>query len=420
MKVLNKTKGDYGKRERIICIILGIAAMALFAAGILEYMLPKDEPIKAVVRGGFGEGEKNISAVAQIQYKGNSEKQTVEFKVGERELSEEEKLSRLARCKEELPFLILAENESLNNIKADMNLIAYHKDSGVTLSWESSRPELINESGRVFPVENNGKKEGSYVLLTAALFIEGSCDEWKCNAYHNLFLSEENYREFADERIKELKQRAVEGELQDYFELPDSLGAEIKVKWIRPGENRFFFLGIIALIGIALTVYSGKNRLRNAEEKRKNEIRMEFPYFLDKLVMLLSAGVILTDALDRIAQDYKNYYTETERKLLYEELCISVASMKNSNSSFSEELTKLSERLDIREFARLAVILKNGLESGADLAEKLENESALMWNERKASVQRLGRLAETKLVFPLMIILGVLIVIVMTPAFMQM
>ena len=45
--------------------------------------------------------------------------------------------------------------------------------------------------------------------------------------------------------------------------------------------------------------------------------------------------------------------------------------------------------------------------------------SILMWRERKAAIQTLGRVADTKLIFPLMIILTVLIVIVMTPAILQ-
>ncbi len=43
-----------------------------------------------------------------------------------------------------------------------------------------------------------------------------------------------------------------------------------------------------------------------------------------------------------------------------------------------------------------------------------------MWYERKSAVQKLGRVADTKLIFPLMIILSVLIVIVMAPTLMQM
>ena len=93
--------------------------------------------------------------------------------------------------------------------------------------------------------------------------------------------------------------------------------------------------------------------------------------------------------------------------------------MRNSNAAFSAELIRMAERLEVREFARLAVVLRDSLGSGNDLVGKLENESILMWRERKAAIQTLGRVADTKLIFPLMIILTVLIVIVMTPAILQ-
>lgn len=405
------------KREKIIYVFLGLAAAGFFLAGLLECILPGEEMDGRVLRSGFGEGEKTVSAVAEIEYEGNSEKEKVEFRISPAEISREEKQRRLTGCMEELPEIILAGNESLGSIEKDMNLICFHESTGVSISWESSRPDLISESGEVFPGEND---KTEYVLLTASLYIGGESCEWKCNAGHNVRLTGENFGRLAERKLEELREKAESGDGGEYFELPDELAEGIKVKWKSPGESRFFLMGIIAAAAIAFIAYTGKNRRKKERENRRIEIKREFPYFLDKLVMLLSAGVILTDAVERIAEDYRRYSAGSEKKILYEELCESVDSMKNSNSSFSEELLKLAERLDTREFARLAVILKNGLESGADLAAKLEDESSLMWNERKSVVQKLGRVADTKLVFPLMIILGVLIVIVMTPAVMQM
>lgn len=405
------------KRDKIIYVFLGVAAAFFFAAGIIEYILADEEMDLKVARSGFGGGDKTVSAVAEIEYGDNFEKEQVEIRIGSAEISSEEKHQRLAACVEELPKIILAGNENLSSIKEDLNLISLHESTGVSVSWQSSRPDLISESGEVFPSEK-GEKE--YVLLTASLYIGGESCEWKCNAGHNVALNEENYGRLAEIKLDELKEKAASGENGEFFELPDELAEGIKVRWKKPRENRFFLLGIISVISIIFAAYTCKSRGKKEAERLRNEVIRDFPYFLDKLVMLLSAGVILTDAIERIAEDYRRYSSKSGKKILYEGLCEAVDSMKNSNSSFSEELLKLSDRLDTREFARLAVILKNGLESGADLVGKLEDESMLMWNERKSVVQKLGRVADTKLVFPLMIILGVLIVIVMTPAVMQM
>ena len=79
------------KREKIIYVFLGLAAAGFFLAGFLEYILPGEEMDGRVLRLGFGEGEKTVSAVAEIEYEGNSEKEKVEFRISPAEISREEK-----------------------------------------------------------------------------------------------------------------------------------------------------------------------------------------------------------------------------------------------------------------------------------------------------------------------------------------
>ena len=55
---------------------------------------------------------------------------------------------------------------------------------------------------------------------------------------------------------------------------------------------------------------------------------------------------------------------------------------------------------------------------GADFSEKLKKENELLWFSRKQHAEEQGRLAETKLTMPLMILLLVLIMITIAPALM--
>ncbi|MBE6020579.1 MAG: type II secretion system F family protein [Clostridiales bacterium] len=403
-------------KSKIINFLTGASALLLMVCFIVECIIPGEEISKSIERETYGNGDKLVTAVAEIGYKGKAVKKNVELNISPAELSYDEKLERLVECKKDLPNIILSGNTSLEHITQDMDLITFHEATGVSVMWDTGSPELINKDGEVFPGE---EKDNGYVLLTALLSIEGEETEFKCNVKHALKLSEENYEKLADGRIAELDDILNEDLIDTEVDLPATLGSNVSVIWRERKDHKGSIVILLIVISLMLIKSLEAGRDKKKIKQRKEEILLEFPGFLDKLTMLLAAGLILREAVERITEDYKDNIRPSGKRIFYEELCASVDMMNNSNSSFSEELTSLAKRLQIREFARLAVILKDSLNSGMDLAEKLENESIMMRYERKNHIQKLGKTADSKLVFPLMIILSVLIVIVMTPAVMQ-
>lgn len=404
------------RRENAAILILSMIAVLFVVVGAIKACFPYEEIGDRIERAEYGEPGKAVTVIAETEYEGNVMTRKAVLDVQAKKLSKDEIKARFEKCRKDLPKIILADNESESNIESDLNLISFHEKTGVSISWVSSRPDLIDENGTVYP---KPEKDNGYVLLTATMGLEGQTEEWKCNLKHGMKLNEGNADVGLEKGIKDLrKQTGDSGE--DFVSLPSEFDSGLKIKWKTARENNCFIYAAIAAI-LAVFIYSKRKADQSkAAAERREAIEKEFPYFLDKLVMLLSAGIILSEAVERIAEDYVKYSADKNRSLFYEELAFSVRSMKESNSSFSEELMKLSRRLDVREFARLSVILRDSLESGMDMVSKLEEESIMIWGERKSSVQKLGRTADTKLVFPLVIILLVLIIIVMAPALLQM
>ncbi len=404
------------KENRIYVILLGLAAVLMVAGAVWE-IAGNDGFDTIIERNDYGGGDRIITAIAETELDGKTVSEEVVFNIGQRELSEDEIKKRFKECKSYLAETICGENLNTESVVTDLSLVSEHKPTGIRIVWESSRPELIDEEGCVYPGDS---EDNGYVLLTANLYLDDESDEWKCNVRHRAYVNSQNVDKYIKKGLDEFQNNiAADGEAA-YVELPENLGNGIKLSWKAAKENRFFICALMAVV-LALFIKSKrKSELKKKKQARKQEIEDEFPYFLDKLVMLLSAGLILSEAVGRIAEDYARYTRPRHQKVLYEELSQVVRSMKETNSSFAQELTKMSERLEIREFARLSVILRDSLESGMSLVDKLEEESVLMWYERKSAVQKLGRVADTKLIFPLMIILSVLIVIVMAPTLMQM
>ena len=74
----------------------------------------------------------------------------------------------------------------------------------------------------------------------------------------------------------------------------------------------------------------------------------------------------------------------------------------------------------VRELTRLARILMDGRRRGSDLWDKLAEEGESLWAERRRRAGEKIRLAESKMSFPLALMMIALIIITAAPAMLQM
>ena len=74
---------------------------------------------------------------------------------------------------------------------------------------------------------------------------------------------------------------------------------------------------------------------------------------------------------------------------------------------------------NVKELTRVAALLMENRDRGTDLWEKLAEHGDALWAERKRSVMEKIRLTESKMSFPLGMLLISLIIITAAPAMMQ-
>ena len=161
--------------------------------------------------------------------------------------------------------------------------------------------------------------------------------------------------------------------------------------------------------------------MRSGKIKREKEaILRDYPDFVDRLLLLLNAGLVLSTALHRLAEEGAPRPDKSRPAPLYRELYRIHVRVRESNTSFVEEFQQFAADSGIREIMRFSAILSHSLQKGSSLQEKLEAERELLLESRKGKLREWGSQAETKLVFPLMIQLLVLIFITIMPAMMSM
>ena len=75
---------------------------------------------------------------------------------------------------------------------------------------------------------------------------------------------------------------------------------------------------------------------------------------------------------------------------------------------------------NVKEMIRIATILTENEKRGSDVIESLSRESKYLWDERKIVARESGKMIDTKMSWPLGLLLILLIVITMAPALLSM
>lgn len=171
---------------------------------------------------------------------------------------------------------------------------------------------------------------------------------------------------------------------------------------------------IVPFALILLGIYSLKySTIEQKLKKDREAVTDALPELMDRVILLLSAGMYIEGILEKIAADYGS------ENFLFKKLSELLVKAGESNKSIIYELSEYSVRTGIRELIRFSNILENNFHKGSDLLDKLEAEGALLWSGRRKKAEERAKKAETKLSFPLMLLLLSLITITSAPMLMS-
>lgn len=172
----------------------------------------------------------------------------------------------------------------------------------------------------------------------------------------------------------------------------------------------FIFI-VVAIIGAVL--YGPDRDLNEKLKSKYRMIRIDFPDFLNKLTLLIDAGLTVQRAWGKIVTDNKN------SRPLYDEL-ETVWIDINGGKSESEAYENFARRCKTPEISKfVSVILQNLRKGNAQLVTILRVQGSDCWEMRKNEAKKIGEEASSKLLFPMMIMLIAILVIVLTPAVLQ-
>ncbi len=190
------------------------------------------------------------------------------------------------------------------------------------------------------------------------------------------------------------------------------------------GQLIIIFFSLVALInndppmifvGLILTVIIITYSFLSLDKellKRKRECISELPFFIHSLILLINAGESIQSAFVKVTRSYASP-PDSHLKL---QLMKAMYELENGNS-FTVVLERLNQRVAVHEVSVFTTtLILNVRRGGKDLVLILDNLANDFWNRRINEARIIGEEASSKLVFPMLLILIVVILVLATPA----
>ncbi len=169
----------------------------------------------------------------------------------------------------------------------------------------------------------------------------------------------------------------------------------------------FSMAAYIVFFGTPFLIDKGLNE---KIEKRRLSIRMEFPEFVNKMTILVNAGMTISKAWEKIATDSKKD-TPLFREMQY--TLAEISAGKPEAVAYEE----FGRRCKIKEIIKfVSVVVLNLKKGGAEVVPVLKLQANECWEMRKSAAKQLGEEAGTKVLIPMMIMFIGIIMIVVLPA----
>lgn len=203
----------------------------------------------------------------------------------------------------------------------------------------------------------------------------------------------------------------------DYYYLPEEWDGRPLV-WKKPADHSGNLVAALSLFAAVVVMIKKAREKQEAWIRRSEQLLMDYPGLVMKFTLLVQAGMTVRRAFQKIALDYRRSSSKKGR-YAYEEI-EAVCREMDCGVSEAEAYRRFGERCGQIKYKTLAALLVQNLQKGSRrMSEMLEREAMEAWDERKRRARVLGEAAATKLLFPMMLMLVVVMAVVMIPAFLS-
>lgn len=182
-------------------------------------------------------------------------------------------------------------------------------------------------------------------------------------------------------------------------------------------KQELHLLGIGILGAVAVWYVQREQKLKE-KEKWKKRMLLEYPEFVSKLSLLLGAGMTVLSAFRRMDQMYQKSSEGKKDKqhpayVILHQMLVDIDNGKSQQRAYQS----FGENCGLQPYRKLSSLILSCQQMGnRKLTERLNEEADRVFSERKHLARKLGEEAGTKMIFPMMLMMLLVMGIILIPA----
>jgi len=401
-----KRQKEYVIRKLSICsltVVCGVViSVVLWITDGMETRIVDNQ----IDRNAYGDGSKSVSLIADD----GEDIYHIPITVSEKYYSQEELTQMSGDAVNVLEQAILGENQSFDRIEYDLCLPGTVEGYPFVVEWRTD-DAYMDSRGRLV---QDVLAAPVLMELTAVL----TCESYQMEYDMTVRIYSKAVQPGKTQRLeKQVSMLEEDSREQQNVILPSEIENQ-EIHWSYQRNYRgLLFLAATPIL--ACFIYYSKDKdLHKQVVDRKEQMCIDYPEIVSSLALLIGAGMTVPNAWNKIARDYKQRCEDGGKKrYAYEEMLLTIYEMK-SGVVQAEAYERFGRRCRIPRYNKLSTMLSQNIRKGAaNLPLLLKEEATEAFEERKHSARELGEKAGTKLLIPMMMLLGMTMVIIMVPAF---
>ncbi|MDO4292301.1 MAG: type II secretion system F family protein [Eubacteriales bacterium] len=388
------------KREKLLAVFL--VGMGLAAALGIRGLREGKEAVEALTRPESGLGDASLVLEARV---GDEDTGPLVVTVPEQRLSKSQCEEVLLRAQRELEEW-MASQPDWDAVSEDLSLPVSFCGGLAEGVWQSSSYDLMDASGRIRkdPVE----EDGELLVLTVRLV----CGEAQRELAFPLRIVPEG-QTAADRLQRQTKRQmlAVREEEGTSARLPEELDGQT-VTWTDSRKPYGLWIALLTVAGCVLLNFAGERDLEKEGLQRQDLLLAAYPSFLARLTLLAQTGMPVRQIFARLAQEG----AKAGASPVYEEVLRTFREMESGTTQL-EAFVNFGKRTRLAQYKKCMSLLAQNVRKGTgELLTALGQEAENAFEERKAAARRKGEEAQTKLLLPMLMMLGVVMILILVPA----
>lgn len=394
----------------LLSICGSILSLVLYISGNFDGALQESGQIERYLPG---EGERDIELVAKTE--DGTKLGEFHVEVGERKYTKKEADALFEEASLKIESEILGQNESLEKVNDNLRLVKQIDGYPFEISWNVDDHDICKYDGEIDC--SNVSAEGRLITLIATYTYDEH--KWEQIIYAKVIPKELSPAQIIQKEIEELLNTNNEvSRYEECMELPEKYREE-KLSWSEIKEDNSLLLLLLMLVGGAATFVMKDKELKQKIDDRNAKLIREYPGFVSQIVLYLGAGMTMRNIFFKLSENYAGKRKRgAPMSYVYEELTKSTREMKMGKSEITV-YEDLGRRCGGQQYTRLSALLSQNLRKGnSELLRLLGEESEKAFDDRLDLARKAGEEAGTRLLLPMTLMLLIVMIIIMIPAYM--